>query len=1126
MKCSSIYIVLLLVCTSVPAALFFGDGTSRSPDRADPVIGQADVHHESATWDFYASWAYCATAVDLAPGKANLSMTTRPGADKWTQLSSMGAGAERDDFSAAYDDVNGQVIVHGGRYLTNGMADTDWFRPLQTYDPALNAWTDRGASMLPAGNVGVWDGPDLAFLTHGGHYTYQDLQGVTVHAVNRSTYAWLPATQAWSQRADGPRLYHHATVYDPIDGLMITMGGMDTQDVGNGSRDYYYNSLYTYDYTTDKWSLRNATGSLPPLRAYHTAVWDDESGRMIIFGGYNGQAALSDCYAYNYSQNLWTQLASAAATRYMHSASWDPQKALMLVSGGRTGLLNSNETLAFDPSANSWSAGVKLPAPARLMAAAAFDPANRETILCGGGDGTGSDQLQEAWAYRQGDPVPEYLPSGSVQSGALDLGPGFHSVDRVSWDGDMPVGTGVSLRFRSSNINVDASGFQQMANGSKPTQQGRHLQWNLTLQASSDHALSPVIRSVRVEYTLNNKPVATATGPIAGYKRNAVQLNGTATDQDGDELTYLWTKLSGPPVTPVSPNSAATTFTPEASGTYVFTLVASDAFADSPGSTVTVTVNNRRPRAEAGPDQSGVKSQLMIIGGRGMDEDRDPLAYEWTQLGGPNVSFAPDRQNLSFTADRLGNYTFRLVVDDGEETSAPAIVNATINGRSPMAELAVEPASTFINETVNFSASGSSDPDGKLVARMFDFGDGNKTAWTSAETADHSYSRPGEFDATVTVRDDDGFASEPSPPVKITVRNRPPVAGASVTPDTGNTSTLFRFLVPKGSTYDPDGAIVSYLWDFGDGTNSSSNTAVHSYREKGAYEVIFRVTDEWGASTEQALEVSVGNRPPGVAASAPAQNITLNTGLEQLFSVDFSDPDNDALAYVWTVNGVRQPDNGNRFFWKPEKPGRYIITATASDGEGLVIHSWEVTAGKRPAAVERTDWTVYGIAALAVILVAGVAGAFVAVRRARPKDEPVVVYAPPGYRPGDILPASSGPGAKAAPSRPPPSSAAHALSPPSTTDRESAPAIATVVATAPSADGQAPMEAIPYAEPVAPSAGSAAMEAEPFTEEGAARPPAATAPAPAPRRPPKTYRPPPRSDITPREPYAEKMWKR
>ena len=49
-------------------------------------------------------------------------------------------------------------------------------------------------------------------------------------------------------------------------------------------------------------------------------------------------------------------------------------------------------------------------------------------------------------------------------------------------------------------------------------------------------------------------------------------------------------------------------------------------------------------------------------------------------------------------------------------------------------------------------------------------------------------------------------------------------------------------------SYDPDGTIVNYSWDFGDGNTAIGVTANHAYSEDGNYTVTLTVTDDDGAS--------------------------------------------------------------------------------------------------------------------------------------------------------------------------------------------------------------------------------------------------------------------------------------
>ena len=50
-------------------------------------------------------------------------------------------------------------------------------------------------------------------------------------------------------------------------------------------------------------------------------------------------------------------------------------------------------------------------------------------------------------------------------------------------------------------------------------------------------------------------------------------------------------------------------------------------------------------------------------------------------------------------------------------------------------------------------------------------------------------------------------------------------------------------------SYDPDGVIVSYLWDFGDQNSASGISVNHVYRQVGTYVVTLTVEDDDGASS-------------------------------------------------------------------------------------------------------------------------------------------------------------------------------------------------------------------------------------------------------------------------------------
>jgi nucleoid-associated protein YgaU len=78
--------------------------------------------------------------------------------------------------------------------------------------------------------------------------------------------------------------------------------------------------------------------------------------------------------------------------------------------------------------------------------------------------------------------------------------------------------------------------------------------------------------------------------------------------------------------------------------------------------------------------------------------------------------------------------------------------------------------------------------------------------------------------------------------------NQPPRAVISG-PTSGSVGENLSF--SGANSTDPDGRIVSYAWNFGDGTTGSGVNVTHSYKAAGTYKVTLTVTDD-GRGTAQA----------------------------------------------------------------------------------------------------------------------------------------------------------------------------------------------------------------------------------------------------------------------------------
>jgi len=157
----------------------------------------------------------------------------------------------------------------------------------------------------------------------------------------------------------------------------------------------------------------------------------------------------------------------------------------------------------------------------------------------------------------------------------------------------------------------------------------------------------------------------------------------------------------------------------------------------------------------------------------------------------------------------------------------------------------------LVNVAVAFDGSGSSDPDGTIEAYDWDWGDG--TEHGTGATPSHTYTSRGLYEVTLKVTDNDGITATDVCVVNIYV---PPVAVI-----TTDNLKLFRWELGSfsaESSYDPDGTIVSYNWDWGDGTaDNTTSTAMHSWTSKGTYTVTLTVTDNDGVSSTATVTVTI-----------------------------------------------------------------------------------------------------------------------------------------------------------------------------------------------------------------------------------------------------------------------------
>jgi len=229
----------------------------------------------------------------------------------------------------------------------------------------------------------------------------------------------------------------------------------------------------------------------------------------------------------------------------------------------------------------------------------------------------------------------------------------------------------------------------------------------------------------------NVPPVADAGSDIAALLGDVVTLDGSnSSDANGDQLNFIWildSKPAGSAAILVNTATARPFFTVDLAGDYNARLIVNDGLSSSVADTVTVSVGNAGPEANAGADQSGFIGDLIILNGSGSsDPNNDPLLYRWNLIGKPVGSSAqlnnPFVVNPAFVLDQQGDYIIQLVVNDGRVDSLPDSVFVTVGNLRPIASAQFNrPGDIFTGDIISLDGSGSFDPDGDAISYQWTF---------------------------------------------------------------------------------------------------------------------------------------------------------------------------------------------------------------------------------------------------------------------------------------------------------------------------------------------------------------------------------------------------------------------
>ncbi|MEL6132351.1 MAG: PKD domain-containing protein, partial [Bacteroidota bacterium] len=309
------------------------------------------------------------------------------------------------------------------------------------------------------------------------------------------------------------------------------------------------------------------------------------------------------------------------------------------------------------------------------------------------------------------------------------------------------------------------------------------------------------------------------------------------------------------------------------------------------------------------------------------------VSWAW-DFGDGNTSTA---QNPNYTFTNTGTYSVMLIVTDNQGCTSSltrdltALVLPTANFIS-LDTLGCAPHPAQFNDLSTGPAP--------IVGWVWDFGDGNSS---NAQFPDHTYTFDGDFDVTLEVEDNNGCRDTLLKPDYIQLSN--PQAGFAADVTGGCPGLTVQFT----DTSIPDTTLVSWLWDFGDGTTSIVQDPTHTYDNPGSYTVSLTITNVKACSQTSIQPGLIQVSIPPVADFLLADSISCAP-----FAIDISDNTQTVSAPIqsWSWDfGTGDMSNAQEPNYTYPVPGNYIITLQVVDANGCGDQaSKAVIATDRPIA--------------------------------------------------------------------------------------------------------------------------------------------------------------------------------
>ncbi|HEC76291.1 MAG TPA: PKD domain-containing protein, partial [Thermoplasmatales archaeon] len=414
---------------------------------------------------------------------------------------------------------------------------------------------------------------------------------------------------------------------------------------------------------------------------------------------------------------------------------------------------------------------------------------------------------------------------------------------------------------------------------------------------------------------LNTPPVADFSWlPLQPTDMDEVIFSDLSYDLDGYIANYTWQFGDGS----IAYGKNVTHMYLD-DGTYYVNLTITDDDGATANITKVIIVKNVPPVANFSfsPEEINT-SDVIQFNDLSYDLDGYIANYTW-QFGDGSIAYG---KNVTHMYLDDGTYYVNLTITDGDGATANITKVIIVKNVPPVADFSWLPLQPTDMDEVIFSDL-SYDLDGYIANYTWQFGDGSIAY---GKNVTHMYLDDGTYYVNLTITDDDGATANITK--VIIVKNVPPVADFVYLPEKPTDLDVIQF---TSTSYDGDGYIVNYTWNFGNGNISYVANPTHKYPNNAVYMVTLIVKDDDGEVSEITKSILIENVPPVANFSfSPSQP----TDLQSItFKSNSYDLDGYILNYTWDFGDGNFTYGLNTTLYKYADNGNYTVKLIVRDDD-------------------------------------------------------------------------------------------------------------------------------------------------------------------------------------------------